>query len=73
MWQRRPLGFMLGLLLFLIYTARFFIEPFKEEQADYSTHMALNVGQLLSIPFIIGALLIMLISWLYARKQAQKH
>ena len=72
-WQRRPRGFMLGLLLFLIYTARFFIEPFKEEQADYSTHMALNVGQLLSIPFIIGALLIMLISWLYARKQAQKH
>lgn len=67
-WHKRPVGFMLGLLLFLIYTARFFIEPFKEEQADYSTEMILNVGQLLSIPFIIGSLLLMVISVLYAKR-----
>lgn len=66
-WKKRPVGFMLGLLLFLIYTARFLIEPFKEEQADYSTNMILNVGQLLSIPFVLGALLLMIVSYLYAK------
>lgn len=67
-WHKRPLGFLLGLTLFLIYTARFFIEPFKEEQADYSTNFILNVGQLLSIPFILCALAIMIGSYCYARK-----
>ena len=71
-WQRRPEGFLLALLLFLIYTARFLIEPFKEEQADYSTGIALNVGQLLSIPFIIGSLLLMLaVTWYDRSKRAQ--
>lgn len=60
-WKRRPEGFLLGLLLFMIYTARFLIEPFKEEQADYSTGIALNVGQLLSIPFILGSLALMVL------------
>lgn len=67
-WHKRPLGFLLGLTLLLIYTARFFIEPFKEEQADYSTNFILNVGQLLSIPFILCALAIMISSCVYARK-----
>lgn len=68
-WHRRPEGFLLALLLFLIYTARFFIEPFKEEQADYSTGIALNVGQLLSIPFILGSLALMLFVTWYDRKR----
>lgn len=56
-WKNRPRGLIIAMLFFFIYTSRFFIEPLKEEQADYSTGMILNVGQLLSIPFVLGSLL----------------
>ncbi len=70
-WKKRPEGMLLGILLFLIYTARFFIEPFKEEQADYSTDMVFNVGQLLSIPFILGSIALMV--FLYYRDSNKQH
>lgn len=56
LWKNRPRGMIIAILFFLIYTTRFFIEPLKEEQADYTTGISLNVGQLLSIPFILGAI-----------------
>jgi prolipoprotein diacylglyceryl transferase len=46
-------GFFLGLFLILVFTARFFIEFVKEIQVDFESGMALNMGQYLSIPFII--------------------
>lgn len=70
-WKQRPQGFLLGLLLLLIYTSRFFIEPFKEEQADYSTNIILNVGQLLSLPFIAGSLALLVILWVNDKKKRQ--
>lgn len=57
LWRKRPKGMLIALLFFFIYTSRFFIEPFKVEQADYTTGIALNVGQLLSIPFIVGSII----------------
>ena len=69
-WQKRPQGMLLGILLFCIYTSRFLIEPFKEEQAEYSTNMVLNVGQLLSIPFILGSVALMVfVTYLHRREQ----
>lgn len=59
MWKKRPEGMLLAILLFCIFTARLLIEPLKIEQAEYSTHMALNVGQLLSLPFIAGSIVLM--------------
>ncbi len=58
--KRRPQGLIFALLFFLIYGARFFIEPFKVEQADYSTHTVFTVGQLLSIPFALGGLILVI-------------
>lgn len=46
-------GFFFGLCLTLIFTARFFIEYTKEIQVDFESNMPLDMGQLLSIPFII--------------------
>ena len=46
-------GFFFGLCLTLIFTARFFIEFTKETQVDFENGMLLDMGQLLSIPFII--------------------
>ena len=46
-------GFYFGLCLTLIFTFRFFIEWTKDIQEDFEADMLLNMGQLLSIPFII--------------------
>lgn len=46
-------GFYFGLCLTLIFTFRFFIEYTKDIQVDFESSMIFNMGQLLSIPFII--------------------
>ena len=55
--QRVGTGFFFGLCITLIFTARFFIEFTKDIQKDFEASMLLNMGQLLSIPFIIVGLL----------------
>ena len=54
-------GLIVGLLFVLLFTARFIIEYFKENQQSFEDSMALNMGQILSIPFIIAGLV--LIFW----------
>mgnify|MGYP001069518456 CR=1 FL=1 len=46
-------GFFFGYCLTTIFTARFFIEYTKEVQEAFEASMWLNMGQLLSIPFIL--------------------
>jgi prolipoprotein diacylglyceryl transferase len=46
-------GFFFGICLTLIFTARIFIEYTKENQVDFENGMLFNMGQLLSVPFII--------------------
>ena len=46
-------GFFFGYCLATIFTFRFFIEFLKEVQVDFEQNMPLDMGQLLSIPFII--------------------
>lgn len=47
------LGFLFGVFFFMIFTARFFIEFVKENQEAFEEGMTLNMGQWLSIPFIL--------------------
>lgn len=47
------LGFLFGVFLVMVFTARFFIEFVKENQEAFEDGMALNMGQWLSIPFIV--------------------
>ncbi len=51
----RPLGsgVYLGACIFLIYICRILIEFAKENQVDFEQGMALNMGQLLSLPYIL--------------------
>lgn len=51
--QRVGTGFFFGLCLTLIFTFRFFIEYTKDIQVNFESGMLLNMGQILSIPFII--------------------
>ena len=60
LYRRRPdrvgTGFFFGLCLFYIFTFRFFIEYTKEIQEAFEASLPLDMGQILSIPFIaIGA------------------
>ena len=58
--SRKPLvdirvgsGFYFGLCLFLIFFSRIFIELTKENQVDFESGMMFNMGQLLSVPFVV--------------------
>lgn len=46
-------GFYFGLCLTEIFVFRFFIELLKEDQVDFEAGMTFNMGQLLSIPFVL--------------------
>jgi phosphatidylglycerol---prolipoprotein diacylglyceryl transferase len=46
-------GLLISLAITLIFIARFFIEFLKEDQVAFEATMKLNMGQLLSIPFIL--------------------
>lgn len=49
-------GGFFGLVLILIFSARFFIEFVKENQVGFEDGMALNMGQILSIPYVLAGL-----------------
>jgi len=50
---RKKQGLILGAFFILIFTARFFIEFVKEDQEAFEATMTLNMGQWLSIPFVL--------------------
>ena len=58
-WKREDYkypGLIFGVFLIGIFLSRFFIEYFKNVQESFEENMILNMGQLLSIPFIIAGI-----------------
>jgi prolipoprotein diacylglyceryltransferase len=53
MRDRLKNGFFFGLVIVLCFTARFIIEFVKENQVGFEDGMTFNMGQLLSIPYIV--------------------
>jgi prolipoprotein diacylglyceryl transferase len=51
--QKLQNGFFFGLTLTLIFVARFFIEFIKERQVPFEENLTIDMGQILSIPYII--------------------
>jgi prolipoprotein diacylglyceryl transferase len=60
-----PAGRAVGILLTVIFTARFLIEFVKEVQVKNEIGMTLNIGQWLSIPFIIIGLGFLIYSFVH--------
>ena len=56
--KRKP-GFVFGVFFTLLFIGRFLIEYSKENQVDFESNMFFNMGQALSIPFIIFGLIIL--------------
>ena len=52
-------GFMFGIMCVLLFTERFVDEFFKENQVDFEGSLPFNMGQFLSIPFIIIGIIMM--------------
>jgi phosphatidylglycerol:prolipoprotein diacylglycerol transferase len=46
-------GFIFGMFMCTIFIARFIIEFIKEDQVEFESTLPINMGQILSIPFII--------------------
>jgi prolipoprotein diacylglyceryltransferase len=57
---KRETGFMFGLFLVLMFSARFVLEFFKINQVSFESGMAMNMGQILSLPFIIAGCILMM-------------
>lgn len=53
--QARP-GLLFGTFLVGTFLTRFFIEFIKNDQVDFEATMALNMGQWLSIPFVLAGI-----------------
>lgn len=53
-------GYLFSMFLILIFTSRFIIEFYKEPQMNFENNLILNMGQSLSIPFIVGGVLILI-------------
>lgn len=58
---RNKKGLIFGCFLVFLFSARFLIEFFKENQESFENDMIINMGQILSIPFIIIG--IILVFW----------
>lgn len=52
-------GFLFGLFLVLLFAARFILEFYKENQEAFEDDLVINMGQILSIPFIIAGIILM--------------
>jgi phosphatidylglycerol---prolipoprotein diacylglyceryl transferase len=61
-------GFMFGLFCVLMFGFRFGMEFMKENQEAFEASLPINMGQILSIPFILVGLYMM-----YRSKQESKH
>lgn len=65
---KSKVGMISGIFFIMIFTARFFIEFVKEEQEAFEASMTLNMGQWLSIPIILGGIVLII----YANRTKNK-
>jgi prolipoprotein diacylglyceryl transferase len=56
-------GYLFAMFLILVFAMRFIIEFIKEPQVEFEQTMTLNMGQWLSIPFVLTGLVILYYSY----------
>lgn len=64
-WKKE--GLIFGIFMICIFTARFFIEFLKNNQEDFEAAMPINMGQCLSIPFIVMGIYFVVRAWRRSR------
>ncbi|HLO59391.1 MAG TPA: prolipoprotein diacylglyceryl transferase [Bacteroidales bacterium] len=68
--NKRKDGFIFGVFLVLLFTARFLIEFIKQNQENFEDAMAINMGQLLSIPFVMAGIALIIWKWPKSKEAA---
>jgi prolipoprotein diacylglyceryl transferase len=63
-------GFIFGAAMVGIFLSRFLIEFVKNNQEKFEDGMLLNMGQLLSLPFIVAGIAFMIWAWFSKRDSA---
>jgi prolipoprotein diacylglyceryl transferase len=63
--ENLPHGRVFGLFLTILFSLRFIHEFFKENQVSFEDGLALNMGQILSIPLVITGIVIFVRSFKY--------
>ncbi|HEX7014486.1 MAG TPA: prolipoprotein diacylglyceryl transferase [Cyclobacteriaceae bacterium] len=58
--QQVGTGFIFGVFLVVLWSLRFVDEFFKEVQEPFEENLPLNMGQILSIPFVIAGIIILI-------------
>lgn len=66
--EQLPDGLYLGIFLVSVFGMRFMWEFYKENQVDFEENLTFNMGQALSIPLVIGGLVLII----YAAKNGFK-
>ena len=66
--DKTPRGFYFGWFLIGCFRMRFLIEFIKEPQVEFENTMTLDMGQWLSVPFIIAGVCILV--WAYSKKKS---
>jgi phosphatidylglycerol:prolipoprotein diacylglycerol transferase len=54
--KRNP-GMIFGVFLVLLFVGRFVVEFYKEHQVDFEASLPIDMGQILSIPFVVLGLI----------------
>ncbi|RRB15638.1 prolipoprotein diacylglyceryl transferase [Larkinella knui] len=65
LWKQKrhqlPEGFITGVFLVLLFSFRFLVEFLKTSQESFENSLALNMGQLLSIPVVLTGIVILIL------------
>lgn len=62
-------GLIFGVFLIGIFLPRFIIEFIKNDQVAFEANMTLNMGQLLSIPFVVAGIILVIWAMTHPRKE----
>jgi prolipoprotein diacylglyceryltransferase len=65
-------GLLLGIFFIGIFFSRFLIEFVKENQVSFEEGMTLNMGQLLSIPFVLLGIFLIVRSFMAGTPAAMR-
>ncbi|MCD8385902.1 MAG: prolipoprotein diacylglyceryl transferase [Bacteroidales bacterium] len=68
--EERP-GLIFGVFFTWLFTARFLIEFVKNPQVEFERDMALNMGQLLSVPFILAGIVMIIVAMIRPRQHLE--
>ena len=71
--DRLKRGTILGIFFIVLFGMRFLIEFIKEPQVGFEEGMVLNMGQLLSIPFIVAGVVLLVWSIRYGKPAMIQH